>query len=46
MFVSTFILLRIDYCFSLLFCSTYDVASILQWFLKYAAQVILHYVII
>ena len=39
--VSTFVLSRIDYCSSLLFDSTHDVASHLQRIQNYAAQVIL-----
>ena len=38
---SAFALSRIDYCYSLLFGSTLDVASHLQWIQNYAAQVIL-----
>ena len=39
--VSAFVLSRIDYCNSLLFGSTHDVASHLQRIQNYAAQVIL-----
>ena len=39
--VSAFILSRIDYCSSLLFGSTHDVTSHLQWIQNYAARVIL-----
>ena len=39
-FVSAFALSRIDYCSSLLFCSTHDVTSHLQRIQNYAAQVI------
>ena len=39
--VSAFHLSRIDYCKSLLFCSTHDVTSHLQRIQNYAAQVIL-----
>ena len=39
--VSAFVLPRIDYCNSLLFCSTHDVTSHLQQMLKYAARVIM-----
>ena len=39
--VSAFVLSRIDYCCSLLFGSTYDVTSHLQWIQNYAARVIL-----
>ena len=39
--VSAFVLSRIDYCNSLLFGSTHDVTSHLQWTLSYAARVIL-----
>ena len=39
--VSAFVLSRIDYCNSLLFCSTHDVTSNLQWIQNYAARVIL-----
>ena len=38
--VSAFVLSRIDYCNSLLFGSTHDVTSHLQWILNYAARVI------
>ena len=38
---SAFAMSRIDYCNSLLFGSTHDVASHLQWIQNYAAQVIL-----
>ena len=40
--VSAFVLSRIDYCNSLLFGSTHDVTSHLQWIQTYAAPVILH----
>ena len=40
--VSAFVLSRIDYCKSLLFGSTHDVTSHLQWIQNYAARVILH----
>ena len=40
--VSAFVLSRIDYCNSLLFGSTHDVTSHLQWIQNYASQVILH----
>ena len=40
--VSAFVLLRIDYCNSLLFCSTHDVTSHLQQIQNYAARVILN----
>ena len=40
--VSAFILSGINYCNSLLFGSTYDVISNLQWIQNYAARVILH----
>ena len=36
-FVSAFVLSRIDYCNSLLFDSTHDVTSHLQWMQNYAA---------
>ena len=39
--VSAFVLSRIDYCNSLLFCSTHDVTSHLQRMQNYAARVIL-----
>ena len=39
--VSAFVLSRIDYCNSLLFGSTHDVTSHLQWTQNYAARVIL-----
>ena len=39
--VSAFVLSRIDYCNSLLFGSTHDVTSHLQWIQNYAARVIL-----
>ena len=39
--VSAFVLSRIDYCNSLLFCSTHDVTSHLQRIQNYAARVIL-----
>ena len=39
--VSAFVLLRIDYCNSLLFGSTHDVTSLLQRIQNYAARVIL-----
>ena len=39
--VSAFVLSRIDYCDSLLFGSTHDVTSHLQWIQNYAARVIL-----
>ena len=39
--VSAFVLSRIDYCTSLLFCSTHDVTSHLQRIQNYAARVIL-----
>ena len=39
--VSAFVLSRIDYSNSLLFGSTYDVTSHLQWMQNYAARVIL-----
>ena len=39
--VSAFVLSRIDYCNSLLFGSTHDVTSQLQWIQNYAARVIL-----
>ena len=39
--VSVFVLSRIDYCNSLLFGSTHDVSSHLQWIQNYAAQLIL-----
>ena len=39
--VSSFVLSRIDYCNSLLFCSTRDVTSLLQRIQNYAARVIL-----
>ena len=39
--VSAFVLSRIDYCHSLLFCSTHDVRSHLQRIQNYAARVIL-----
>ena len=39
--VSSFVLSRIDYCNSLLFGSTHDVTSHLQWIQNYAARVIL-----
>ena len=39
--VSAFVLSRIDYCSSLLFGSTHDVTSHLQWIQNYAARVIL-----
>ena len=39
--VSAFVLSRIDYCYSLLFGSTHDVTSHLQWMQNYAARVIL-----
>ena len=39
--VSAFVLSRIDYCDSLLFGSTHDVTSHLQWILNYAARIIL-----
>ena len=38
--VSAFVLSRIDYCNSLLFGSTNDVTSHLQWIQNYAARVI------
>ena len=38
--VSAFVLSRIDYCSSLLFGSTHDVTSHLQWIQNYAARVI------
>ena len=38
--VSAFVLSRIDYCNSLLFGSTHDVTSHLQWIQNYAARVI------
>ena len=40
-FVSVFVLSRIDYCSSLLFCSTHDATSHLQRIHNYAARVIL-----
>ena len=40
--VSAFALSRIDYCNSLLFGSTHDVTSHLQWIQNYSARVILH----
>ena len=40
-FVSAFVLSRIDLCDSLLFGSTHDVTSHLQWIQNYAARVIL-----
>ena len=40
--VSAFVLLRIDYCNSLLIVSPHDVTSHLQWILHYADRVILH----
>ena len=40
--VSAFVLSKIDYCCSLLFCSTHDVISHLQQIQNYAALVILH----
>ena len=39
--VSAFVLSRIDYCSSLLFGSTHDVTSHLQWIQNHAARVIL-----
>ena len=39
--VSAFVLSRIDYCISLLFGSTHDVTSHLQWMQNFAARVIL-----
>ena len=39
--VSGFVLSRIDYCSSVLFGSTHDVTSHLQWIQNYAARVIL-----
>ena len=39
--ISAFVLSRIDYCNSLLFCSTHDVTSHLQRIQNYAARVIL-----
>ena len=39
--VSAFVLSRIDYCNSLMFGSTHDVTSHLQWIQNYAARVIL-----
>ena len=39
--VSAFVLSKIDYCISLLFGSTHDVTSHLQWIQNYAARVIL-----
>ena len=39
--VSAFVLSRIDYCNSLLFGSTHDVTSHLQWIQNYVARVIL-----
>ena len=42
-FVSAFVLSRIDYCSSLLFGSTHDVTSYLQWIQSYAARVILRF---
>ena len=39
--VSAFVLSRIDYCNSLLFGSTHDMTSHLQWIQNYAARVIL-----
>ena len=39
--ISAFVLSRIDYCHSLLFCSTHDVTSNLQRILNYASRVIL-----
>ena len=39
--VSDLVLSRIDYCSSLLFCSTHDVTSHLQRMQNYASQVIL-----
>ena len=39
--VSAFVLSRIDYCISLLLCSTHDVTSHLQRILNYAARVIM-----
>ena len=39
--VSAFVLSRIDYCNTLLFCSTHDVTSHLQQIQNYAARVIL-----
>ena len=39
--VSAFVLSRIDYCNSLLFGSSHDVTSHLQWIQNYAARVIL-----
>ena len=39
--VSAFVLSRIYYCISLLFGSTHDVTSHLQWIQNYAARVIL-----
>ena len=38
--VSAFVLSRIVYCISLLFCSTHDVTSLLQRIQNYAARVI------
>ena len=40
--VSDFVLSRIDYCNSQLFCSTHDVTPHLQRIHKYAARVIIH----
>ena len=40
--VSAFVLSRIDCCNSLLFGSTHDVTSHLQWIQNYAARIILH----
>ena len=40
-FVSACALSRIDYCNSLLFCSTHDMTSHLQWIQNYTARVIL-----
>ena len=39
--VSAFVLSRIEYCSSLLFGSTHDVTSHLQWIQNFAARVIL-----
>ena len=41
-FPSAFDQTRINYCNSLLFCSTYNVTSHLQCIRKYAARIILH----
>ena len=40
--VLAFVLSTIDYCNSLLFASTHDLRSHLQWIQNYAAQVMLH----